>query len=448
MSPEKSCNNIGRNPSSKSFFIETYGCQMNIADSNDIRHMLVENGFKDSDDLDSADIIIINTCSVRATAEQRIRGRLGYFKKLKREKNRIVVLTGCVAERLSEQLLYEFPDLDIVLGTHFKSNFVSAINTYIKDNERKSYTGFHGYSFVDSHEDKEQNFRAYVPVIHGCNNFCSYCIVPYTRGREISRSSGDIIRNIKKLVEKGVKEVVLLGQNVNSYGKDRGDVSFSQLLSKVSTLTDVERIRFITSHPKDFTKELAEIIAYDDKVCKYLHLPFQSASDKVLKAMGRNYTFKSYMDNIDYMRKLFPNIALSTDVLVGFPTENDDDYRMTLEAIKKIQFDTAFMFKYSVREGTKASKGEDSVPEKVKLERLQEIIYTQNNITKSVNKKRIGMVEKVLFDYKAKNNTNGYIGKTDSFKNVVVDSESSIIGNIENVKLDSLSGNTFIGKIV
>ncbi len=432
-----------------SFFIETYGCQMNVSDSNDIRKLLTARNLKESNSIEESDIIIINTCSVRSTAEQRVIGRLGFFKRLKSfNSNKIIILTGCMAERLSDRLIDVFPELDIVTGTHFKSDISEIINRYQETSCRKAYTGFKGYSFLDSSEDSNQQFKAFVPIIHGCDNFCSYCIVPYTRGRQTSKKSISIINNIRKLVNNGVIEITLLGQNVNSYGKDNNDISFSELLKQISKIKGLERIRFVTSHPKDFTKELAITIAENDKICKYLHLPFQSASDKVLKDMNRNYTYSKYLKDINFIRKLIPNISLSTDILVGFPTESEGDYQKTYDAMKDIEFDSAFMFKYSPREGTKAYNMKDIVEEETKLFRLQKIIELQNEITKKKNEKRIGVVEKVLFDYFSKNSNKDIIGKTDTFKNVVVKGNDELIGKIKNVKLISLSGNTFRGRIV
>lgn len=436
-----------------SFYVETYGCQMNVADSNEVSKELIQKGFVESNTDSDADIIIINTCSVRATAEQRISGRLGYFKKkkeqLKKNENKelTVVLMGCMAERLSRKLLEKFPVLDLVIGTHFKYKLADIISEYLSKNQKSSFSGFEEYKFLDSSQDKNSKFKAYVPIIKGCNNFCSYCIVPYTRGKEVSKPSEDIITNVKTLVNEGVVEITLLGQNVNSYGKDNNDINFANLLLRLCEIYKLKRIRFITSHPKDISKELIEVIANNDKVCKYLHLPFQSASDKVLADMNRAYSFANYREIISYIRKLIPKIALSTDILVGYPTETDKDYQMTIKAVKELRFDSAFMFKYSVREGTKASKLNDSVSEEVKLQRLQNLINIQNKITKEKLKERLGDIEEVLFESVSKNNKKEILGKTDTFNNVVVEGEESLIGQVKRAKLSKLAGNTFKGEL-
>ncbi len=433
---------------SLTFYIETYGCQMNLSDSNDMRKLLLNNGFVESINSSDANIVVINTCSVRATAEQRIIGRLSHYKKEKKSKDFVILLTGCMAERLSEKLLKDFPELDIIVGTHFKSELDSIIKSFISSHQRKSYSGFEGYKFINSYEDKILNFKAFIPIIHGCDNFCSYCIVPYTRGRQISRQSEEIIQNVQMLVDKGVIEITLLGQNVNSYGQDNNDISFAQLLQELSKMNGLERIRFITSHPKDISKELIHTIAENRKICKYIHLPFQSASNRVLADMNRGYTFEYYTETINYMKKIINNISLSTDVLVGYPTESENDYEMTVKAIKEIEFDTAFMFKYSIREGTSSSKLNDSIPEEEKIRRLQNIISIQNKITKKKNKEKIGTIEEILFESISKSNSTELLGKTDSFNDVVAEGDRSLIGKIKKVKITDLKGYTLKGQII
>lgn len=427
---------------------------MNVSDSNDIRKLLIDSGYEQSSTPIGSNIIIINTCSVRNTAEQRIEGRLGYYKKLnndlikKTNEKLTIILTGCMAERLSGDLLKTHPEINIIAGTHSKSKIPDLIKDYDVLQKNICSTGFDGYDFLNSVQDKKHNFKAYIPIIHGCNNYCSYCIVPYTRGREVSRSSKDIIENIKQLVNDGVIEITLLGQNVNTYGKDNSDISFAELLNKLTEINGLERIRFITSHPKDFNNDLIKVIAEKKKICKYLHLPFQSGSNKILKDMNRKYTIEEYREKIYNLKKVVPKIALSTDILVGYPTESESDYEDTLKIVEEIKFDTAFMFKYSLREGTKASTLIDNVPEEEKLSRLQHLIEIQNSITKEKLQERIGDMEEVLFENSSKKNKDEISGKSDTFNSVIVADDKSLIGKIKKVEFKELIGNTYKGIIV
>lgn len=428
----------------KTYIFENYGCQMNTADSDEVKASLLDYGYHEVS-TGTADLVILNSCAVRGTAEERIYSRLSHYAGMKKKEAFTLVLMGCVAQKDKEKVIKKIPEVDFVIGTHEKSRLTQIIHEHNED-QLKVYGDLGGYTFSDSVPSSKYPFKADMTVIHGCNKFCTYCIVPYTRGEEISRSSMDIINNAKALIDKGVTELLLLGQNVNSYGKDNFDISFSELLLQLNKLEGLKRIRFLTSHPIDFNFDLINIIRDCDKVCNYIHLPLQSASDRVLKYMKREYTFNHYMDIINELKKKVPDVVLSTDILVGFPYEEEEDFKLTLNAVKDIQFDTAYMFRYNTREGTEAANYIDPLSDEEKRRRVGLIIETQQAITKEKNQMDIGKVEEILLESKSKNKDNELLGKTAGNKPVVVEAEESEIGTYIQVKLMSLSGNTFISQ--
>ncbi len=427
----------------KNFFIETYGCQMNISDSNDLCTLLKKSGFIEVSKADEASIILINTCSVRGSAEQRVYGRLSEYKSLKKKRDFILILLGCMAIN-DNYILEKYPFIDYIIGTYHIRKIPEILKA--ENIENKIYNDFSDFHFSENNKDQKEPFKAFIPIIHGCNNFCSYCIVPHTRGREISRPSDEILENVKNLTNAEVVEIILLGQNVNSYGQDSDDISFRELLIKLNDIDKLKRIRFITSHPKDFSFELIDTIAELDKVCNHIHLPIQSANNRILKLMNRNYTYEDYYSKIEYVRKKLPNPSITTDILVGFPGETDTEYKETIDKITDIQFDEAFMYKYNTRPLTKANFFEETITEEEKNERLTNLIKTQLEITKKINNSYIGEKETILLENVSKKNKNELKGKTERNKNVVVQASPEEIGNFIPVELTSLNGNTFIGK--
>ncbi len=432
---------------SESFRIENFGCQMNVADTAEIENSLLLEGYVQAE-YGLADVVILNSCAVRVSAEERILGRLRHYSMLKAKKDFTLVLMGCVAQKEKENIFKKAPYVDLVIGTHQKHRLTSILKGHSASRANGVYSSFDGYSFSQAVPSTKYYFKADITIIHGCNKFCTYCIVPYTRGSEVSRSSSDIMQNVKSLVDSGVTEILLLGQNVNSYGQDNLDITFAELLANLNEINGLRRIRFLTSHPKDFTLDLVDVIAKSNKVCNYVHLPLQSASDYVLRWMKRDYTYEHYLGIISALRKRIANIVISTDILVGFPYEADGDFEMTLRAIKDIRYDQAFMFKYSVRTGTESANYSDIVGEDEKRRRLSIIIDCQHAISKEINHNQLNTVEEVLFEGISKNNSAELIGKTNGNKPVVVPLASKHIGQYKKVLLRSIKGNTFLGELI
>lgn len=428
----------------KTFILENYGCQMNTADTDEVKSSLLDFGYQQVEG-EKADLVILNSCAVRGTAEERIYSRLSHYAGVKKKQPFTLVLMGCVAQKDKNKVLEKVPAVDFVIGTHEKSRLTQIIHDSNED-QLKVYGDLGNYEFTPSVPSFKYPFKADMTVIHGCNKYCTYCIVPYTRGEEISRPSSDVIENTKRLIQNGVTEVLLLGQNVNSYGKDSKDINFAELLLKMNDIEGLKRIRFLTSHPIDFNFDLINIIRDCDKVCNYVHLPLQSASDKVLKYMKREYTFEHYMEIINELRNKVPDVVLSTDLLVGFPYEEENDFLLTYEAVKNIGFDTAYMFRYNTREGTEAATYPDPISDEEKRRRVGLIIETQQEITKEKNHADLGKTEEILLESKSKNNANQLLGKTSGNKPVVVEAKENEIGSYIQVKLKSLNGNTFIAE--
>ncbi|HPQ49410.1 MAG TPA: tRNA (N6-isopentenyl adenosine(37)-C2)-methylthiotransferase MiaB [Spirochaetota bacterium] len=424
------------------FYIETYGCQMNISDSAYLKDILINKGLRESDSLENADIIFVNTCSVRRSAEERLEGRLAYYSQIKKNNNLKIFVIGCYAQKEKDNIKKRFPAVDFVVGTRNITKISKIINAPLNE---YIFTDMETPEYIEPSIDPFNKYRGFVSIIRGCSNFCSYCIVPYTRGPEYSLNSKKIIDDIKKLVDKGIKEVFLLGQNVNSYGLDTGDIKFYQLLEKINNIDGVKRIRFLTSHPKDFSNELIEAIASLDKVVKQVHLPLQSASDKVLSMMNRKYNYKHYFSIVENLRKRLPMISITTDILVGFPGEDEKDFLETYDAVKEIEFDKAFMFMYSPREGTASYNLEETLSIDEKKERLKKIIEIQNKITVEKLKRFIGTFSSVFIENINKKN-NGVFGITDYGLNIILKDFNLQQGQITNVKIESLSGHTLIGK--
>ncbi|MCX8029148.1 MAG: tRNA (N6-isopentenyl adenosine(37)-C2)-methylthiotransferase MiaB [Brevinematales bacterium] len=426
------------------FFIETYGCQMNLSDSFEVKKILKNTGLSEAEKEDDADVVIINTCSVRNTAEERVLGRLGYFKGLKSKKpNLKIYITGCMAQSWGHKLFEVAPHIDGVFGTYNRSRMISHIlnrDSYVVDVRMDKY------EFLPPAIDYQFPFKASVTVIHGCNHSCTYCIVPKTRGKEVSRPIKDIIDDIRRLVDEGVVEVLLLGQNINSYGRDIG-TSFKELLTEVNKIEGLKRIRFLTSHPINFKEDLIDRISELDKVCRYFHLPVQSGSNRILKLMKRGYTYEYYVKMIEYVRNKMPDASISTDIIVGFPSETEEDFNMTLNLVNEVRFDFSYMFIFNPKKGTPAETFSEQVPEDVKVERIQRLIKLQHSISKESNLKDVGKEFEVLVEERGKYK-NQLVGRTEYNKVVAFEGDESLIGKFVKVRVEKLIGNTLIGSLL
>ena len=431
------------------YFFETYGCQMNSAESSALVLACKERGWQEAKDSESADLVLLNTCSVRLTAEKRALGRIAHYVGLKKKHNRrfTLVIAGCMAQRLGDTLKEKYPQVDYVMGTSARSLFPiileaveNGIKTEIDLNEKPVF------SFSNSHFEEGQ-FRSFVPIMHGCNNFCSYCIVPYVRGREVSRDPQKIAREIRLVGERGVREITLLGQNVNNYRWE--DIDFAALLKLVACEAEksgVKWIRFLSANPGNFSHDTIEVLASNKAFCRHLHLPVQHGSDSVLKAMNRGYTARSFMELVREIRAAMPGITLSTDILVGFPGETEDDVRQTLHIMEEIKFLYSYMYHFNPREGTKAFDLTDRIAEDVKKERLARVIALQKKHTAQLLKDRIGSTETVLVEGISRKNADELITRTEKDEMAAVPGPMSMIGTFGKLVLSGLKGNTFRAK--
>ena len=454
------------------YFFETYGCQMNKAESSSVEQILIERGWNSVENPEDANLVIINTCSVRATAETRIHGRLGWYSALKKSqvkqnKNPItVVVMGCMAQRLLESLKKQFPVVDYVVGNFQKPFFTEifeAVETGRKVNQLDETPV---YSFASTSYE-QGSFSAFVPIMHGCNNFCTYCIVPYVRGREISRSPKDILSEIDQLSAHGVKEITLLGQNVNSFcwnetksiSETASEISakscddkiilFPQLMKMIAEhLKKIKWVRFMSSHPKDLSDELIKVISEEEVLCKHIHLPVQHGSSNILQRMNRRYTREKYLDLVKKIKKQIPEVSLTTDILIGFPGETEDEFEETVSLMKEINYLAAYMYYYNPREGTPACSYENQIPMEDKKRRLAKIIDIQQEITKTEMKKQLGKTVKVLVENVSRDDESEMLGRTSRDERVVFKADKSLIGSFVEVKLESLNGNTFKGCLI
>ncbi|MDR1544339.1 MAG: tRNA (N6-isopentenyl adenosine(37)-C2)-methylthiotransferase MiaB [Prevotellaceae bacterium] len=431
--------------------IETYGCQMNVADSEVVAAIMLSDGYQLTENEQDADTIMINTCSVRDNAEQRVLSRLQYFNSLKRKKKNLVVgVIGCMAERLQEELI-EKHNVDFVAGPDSYMdlpNLVGAVENGEKAINIELSTTETYKEVMPARLGKA--ILGFVSIMRGCNNFCSYCIVPYTRGRERSRDVESIVNEVVNLQENLYKEVTLLGQNVNSYSfeKDGETVDFPALLEKVALAAPQMRIRFTTSHPKDMSDKTLEIIAKYPNLCKFIHLPVQSGSNHILNRMRRKYTREWYLDRIAAIRRILPDASIGTDIFCGFSGETEQDFQDTLSLMREVSFDSAFMFKYSERPGTFASKNlPDDIPEEIKIERLNKIITLQNELSLASNKRDIGKTFEILVEGYSKRSREDFFGRTSQNKVVIFPKSGAKIGDLVNVKIEKVSAATLIGSL-
>ena len=437
----------------KKLFIETYGCQMNVADSEVVASIMQMDGYALTDKIEEADAIFVNTCSVRDNAEQKIYGRLQYFQSLRKKKKQLIVgVMGCMAERVKDELI-QVHHADLVVGPDAYldlPNLVGAVERGEKAINVELSTQ-ETYKDVIPLKLPGVHISGFVSIMRGCNNFCTYCIVPYTRGRERSRDVESILNEIRDMRDKGFKEVTLLGQNVNSYRFERGDevITFPRLLALVAEEVPQMRVRFTTSHPKDMSDETLEVIAAHDNLCKMIHLPAQSGSDRILKEMNRKYTRAWYLDRIAAIRRILPDCAISTDLFCGFHSETEEDYEQTLSLMREVGYDSAFLFKYSERPGTYASKHlPDDVPEEEKIRRLQGMIDLQNQLSEESNRRDIGKTFEVLIEGFSKRSREQLFGRTSQNKVVIFDKQDFHVGQFIRVKITRASSATLFGEVV
>jgi tRNA-2-methylthio-N6-dimethylallyladenosine synthase len=418
------------------YMIKTFGCQMNESDSEKLAGLMEQMGYRRRDDEKSCHVILFNTCCVRESAEQKVFGHLGEMKKLKRENPDLVVgLCGCMMQQkgMADKIKKSYPYVDIIFGTNSMHRLPMLLHKVLTGG-KKAFEVSNGISRVveGAPSVREDEIKAYVPIMHGCDNFCSYCIVPYVRGRERSREPEDIVNEVKVLVADGVKEITLLGQNVNSYD---GGLGFASLLGKVAYSCDIRRIRFMTSHPKDIDEDVMGAIRDNENICDHLHLPIQSGSTRILARMSRNYTGESYLEKIRMVRETVPEIGLSTDIIVGFPGETEEDFAETLDVLEKVKFDFAFTFIYSKRKGTPAAKMEGEVPEPVKHERFKRLLEVQNRITLERNEKCVGDIIEVMVEGESRTDPGMLTGRTQTNRIVNFKADGGKAGDFAQVHI-------------
>ena len=427
--------NIGNG---KSYALLTYGCQMNVHDSENIAGIMEDMGYTRIENYEKANIVILNTCAIRENAHNKVIGILGRIKHLKEtNKDLITVVCGCMAqeESIAKMIRDKYPWIDIVLGTHNFYELPVYISKVLEDNKQEICVySIEGDVIEDIPTKRDSKVKAWVNIQYGCDKFCSYCIVPYTRGRERSRKPEDILNEVKELAEEGYKEITLLGQNVNSYNGGEG-YKFANLLNDVCKIDGIERIRFISPHPKDFTDDVIEAIANNSKIARVIHLPLQSGSSEVLKKMNRKYTKEQYLALVDKMKTRIPDIVLSTDIIVGFPDETEEDFEDTLDVVRKVNYEQVYMFIYSRREGTVADKMENQIPEEIKHQRFDRLKELFDSRVSENNQKYIGTTQRILVDGYSKNDKETLTGRTDTNKVVNFKGNEELIGKMIDIKI-------------
>lgn len=432
----------------KTFYIRTYGCQMNELDTEVMAGILSARGLTQTENESAADLLIFNTCSIRDLAERKVMGKLGQLGRRKIP-NRIIGVTGCMANAKKESLFQKLPHVDFVLGTNNIHDLGNVIDEVLYAGLQTVRTDESFFEELDYTAAKRQDkHKAHVSIIRGCDKFCTYCVVPYTRGPEVSRTPESILDECKKLVDQGYKEITLLGQNVNSYGKDQPEwqTRFHDLLYSLDKIEGLNRIRFLTSHPVDITRELMEAIRDLDSLCEHVHFPLQAGSDRILRKMHRIYKKQEYMEKVALLKELVPNVALGTDMIVGFPTETEEEFLETYEAMKEVRYANAFLYTYSPRKGTPAKRWADDIPEEVKEERHQRLLALHQQISSELMGEMLGQEVEVLVE--RKNKDDRYLkGLSRCWRNVIFEGDPSLIGSLQRVKLHSFSHNTFVGTL-
>lgn len=426
----------------KTYHIRTYGCQMNELDSEILAHQLEKRGLKESDE-ESSDILIFNTCSIRDLAERKVMGKLGLLSR--RKKKQIIGIAGCMVMAKKEKFFEKFPHVDFLIGTNNLHELNTILDELITNNKSHKIDEYLHEEVYDLPALRKDKVKAYIPIIRGCNKFCTYCVVPHTRGREISRSSKSIINECKQLADEGYKEIFLLGQNVNSYGKDnKNNYLFHDLLYDIDKIKGIDRIRFMTSHPIDISNELVYAIRDLKSVCEFIHFPIQSGSDRILKKMNRRYTVEEYLRKVDFIKNNIPSYSLGTDIIVGFPSETEEDFFKTCDILKNVRFSCGFLFAYSPRKMTAAYNWKDDISKEEKESRLQTIINIQKIITDEEHQKLINTTQEVLIESQTDNNL--VKGRTRCWKKVIFPADKKFIGTTQKVKITGYLNQTLIAK--
>jgi tRNA-2-methylthio-N6-dimethylallyladenosine synthase len=436
----------------KLLYIQTFGCQMNVHDSEQMAALLADCGYKTTDNLKLADVILLNTCSIREKAAQKVYSELGRIGLLKEQNPELIIgVGGCLAQHLGSKFHKRVRYLDFVFGTHNIHRLPEMIAAVRKKREKITQIDFNkSFNSIGIYAPPVNGaLSAFVTIMQGCNNFCAYCVVPYLRGREMSRPPGEIIEEIKKLADHGIKEVTLLGQNVNSYGKTmEKHMNFAELIRKIGKVSGIERIRFTTSHPRDLSEELINCFAEEEKLCEHIHLPVQSGSNRLLELMNRGYSVEDYLKKVDRLRQVCPRISITSDIIVGFPGETENDYQETIDMMEKIRFDSTFSFKYSERKGTAAEKLEGKINECEKQRRLKYLQDLQDKHTLEANTQLEGSRQELLIEGKSKNSENDLMGRTSSWKIVNFKGNQEIIGKLIDVKITKSYLHSLRGKLI
>lgn len=430
--------------------IITYGCQMNVNESAKIKKIFQNIGYEITENIEESDAIFLNTCTVREGAATQIYGKLGELKHIKERRGSIIGITGCFAQEQGKELLKKFPQIDIIMGNQNIGRIPQAIDDIEhRTNKHVIYTDCEDELPPRLDADFDSKKTASISITYGCNNFCTYCIVPYVRGRERSVPLEEIIHDVRQYAEKGYKEIILLGQNVNSYGKDfkNGD-NFAKLLEEICKVEGDFLVRFISPHPRDFSDEVIDVIAKNDKIAKSLHLPLQSGSTRILKMMNRGYTKEQYIALAEKIKERIPGVALTADIIVGFPGETEEDFLDTLDVVKRIQFENSFMFMYSIRQGTKAADMDEQIDSEVKKERLQRLIEVQNSCSLAESETYRGKTVRILVEGESRKNKDVLTGRTSTNKIVLFKGDKTLEGTFVNVKIYDCKTWTLYGDIV
>ncbi len=433
----------------KKFFVKTYGCQMNELDSEIMIGQLENRGLTRSHDENDADLLIFNTCSIRDLAERKVMGKLGKLG-LTKQSQAIIGVTGCMANAKKDSLFQKLPHIDFVLGTNNIHDLNHVLDEVLASGKQSIRTDDHFEFELDYlNAKREDQIKAYVSIIRGCDKFCTYCVVPYTRGSEVSRAPENILEECRHLVNQGYKEITLLGQNVNSYGKDKLEWKclFHDLLYQLDKIPGLERVRFMTSHPVDISKELMEAIRDLKTLCEFVHFPLQAGANRVLKKMHRIYTVEQYLEKVQMLKEIVPNVALGTDIIVGFPTETEEEFQETYRLLKEIEYSVAFLFSYSPRKGTPAMRWRDDVPEEVKQDRLQRLLQLQDTIYMKHRQAFLGQTVEVLVERRNFKDDRLVKGRTRCWKNVLFTGGDELIGTMQQVKIHGYSHQTLLGDL-
>lgn len=433
----------------KTFLLRTYGCQMNELDSEIMIGILEKRGLKKVEKEEDADLMLFNTCSIRDLAERKVMGKIGQIGRSQKNTS-IIGVTGCMAMAKKEQIFRKLPHVDFVLGTNNISDLDFILDEVLETGKqiiRTDNVFEENLNYFDA--VRNDPVKAFVSIIRGCDNYCTFCVVPYTRGKEVSRPPKDIEREVQNLAQQGYKEITLLGQNVNSYGKDQPEWKclFPDLLYRLDKISGIERIRFMTSHPCDITTDLMHAIGELPSLCEFVHFPLQAGSNRILRKMNRRYTLEEYFEKVHLLRTIVPNASIGTDIIVGFPTETEEEFQMTYDAFKKLGFSVAFIFAYSARKGTPAFRWKDDVPEKIKQERLQRLLQLYQEISIEQMQELIGQEMEVLVEGRNKNETQ-LKGRTRCWRKVIFKGEGSLIGTLQRIKITGYNHQTLLGELI